>query len=193
MLTDTKRPRDQLYRVADVNGLCIEVTPAGSRLWRYRYRFNGKASMATLGEYPAVSLVDARRLRDEARATLATGTSPVAASRARRVAQAERAENPLGALAMIGSHGAQLAPGTLKRERSMLDRFLLPVLGDKPLDAIKAADVLVALRSMQDKGCLESATEQPSQQPAEQPAPEGARLQRAGAGQPALDRAGHRP
>ena len=163
MLTDTKlralRPRASLYRVADSNGLCIEVTPAGSRLWRYRYRFNGRASMATLGEYPAVSLVDARRLRDEARATLAAGTSPVAASRARRAAQAERAENTFGAIALewIGSHGAQLAPETLKRERSMLDRFLMPALGDKPVTEIKASDVLAALRRIQDKGRIETA------------------------------------
>ncbi len=165
MLTDTKlrslRPRDRVYRMADSNGLCIEVTPAGSRLWRYRYRFNGKASMATLGEYPSVSLVDARRLRDEARATLAAGTSPVAASRARRAAQAERAENTFGALALewIGSHGAQLAPSTLKRERSMLDRFLLPTLGDMPLDGIRASDVLAALRRIpaEDGRRLESA------------------------------------
>lgn len=46
-LTDTKlralRPRDAVYRVADANGLAIQVTPAGSRLWRYR--FAGKASI----------------------------------------------------------------------------------------------------------------------------------------------------
>jgi hypothetical protein len=86
MLTDTKlralRPRDRLYRVADANGLCVEVTPAGSRLWRYRYRFNGRASMLALGEYPHVSPVDARRRRDEARTALAAGASPVVAARA---------------------------------------------------------------------------------------------------------------
>jgi hypothetical protein len=58
MLTDTKlrslKPRAKLYRVADANGLCIEVTPAGSMLWRYRFRHIGKASMVGLGEYPAV-------------------------------------------------------------------------------------------------------------------------------------------
>ncbi len=163
MLTDTKlralRPRDRLYRVADSGGLCIEVAPSGSRLWRFRYRFNGKASMLALGEYPLVSLVDARRLRDEARATLATGTSPVAASRARRAAQAERAENTFGALALewLGSHGAQLAPGTLKRERSMLERFLLPTLGNMPIADVKAADVLAALRPIQKRGRVETA------------------------------------
>lgn len=64
MLTDTKlrtlKPRVRVYRIADANGLAVEVTPAGSRIWRYRYRHDGKASMWTLGEYPAGSLVAAR-------------------------------------------------------------------------------------------------------------------------------------
>ncbi|MGH8233751.1 MAG: Arm DNA-binding domain-containing protein [Rhodanobacteraceae bacterium] len=66
-LTDVKLrnllPRPTLYRVADSRGLCIEVTPAGSKLWRYRYRYLGKASMLMLGEYPGVYLADARRAR----------------------------------------------------------------------------------------------------------------------------------
>ncbi|WP_253910814.1 MULTISPECIES: Arm DNA-binding domain-containing protein [unclassified Stenotrophomonas] len=56
MLTDTKlrslKPREDAYRVADTNGLCIEVRPSGAKVWRYRYRHAGKASMITLAEYP---------------------------------------------------------------------------------------------------------------------------------------------
>src|SRR6185437_14122948 len=97
MLTDTKlrnmKPRAGIYRMADANGLCIEVRPTGAKLWRYRYRLNGKASMATLGEYPLIPLAEARKRQDAARKTLAAGVSPVAAARARRAAQAERAGN----------------------------------------------------------------------------------------------------
>jgi len=64
MLNDTKlrglKPKAAVYRIADANGLTIEVRPTGAKLWRYRYRHAGKASMATLGEYPAVSLLEAR-------------------------------------------------------------------------------------------------------------------------------------
>ena len=52
-LTDTTirtaKPLAKLYRLADSNGLCLEVAPTGSKLWRYRYRFNGKAKMLALG------------------------------------------------------------------------------------------------------------------------------------------------
>lgn len=65
MLNDTKikqlKPRDKMYRMADHSGLCIEVRPNGSKHWRFRYRFLGKASMLSLGEYPVVSLATARQ------------------------------------------------------------------------------------------------------------------------------------
>ncbi|GAB3064743.1 Arm DNA-binding domain-containing protein [Stenotrophomonas tumulicola] len=54
MLTDTKlrhlKPKAVVYRVAGTNGLCIEVRPTGAMVWRYRYRHDGKARMAALGE-----------------------------------------------------------------------------------------------------------------------------------------------
>src|ERR1700733_10324569 len=77
-------PKATLYRVADANGLCLEVSPNGAKIWRYRYRFAGTASMVALGKYPAVSLLDARRKRDEARALLVAGVNPAANMRAQR-------------------------------------------------------------------------------------------------------------
>jgi hypothetical protein len=61
------KPREKSYRVTDGGGLCIEVSPSGSKLWRWRYYFQDKPQMLALGKYPAVSLAQARRLRDEAR------------------------------------------------------------------------------------------------------------------------------
>jgi hypothetical protein len=64
-LTDTAlralRAKEKPYRVTDARGLAIEVAPTGSKLWRYRYRFAGKETLLSLGEYPAVSLAAARR------------------------------------------------------------------------------------------------------------------------------------
>ncbi|MCF7751691.1 Arm DNA-binding domain-containing protein [Bacillus subtilis subsp. subtilis] len=55
MLTDTKlrslKPKSAVYRVADASGLCIEVRPTGTKVWRYRYRYLGKASIITIDEY----------------------------------------------------------------------------------------------------------------------------------------------
>ena len=103
MLTDTKlralKPRPSAFRVADTNGLCIEVRPTGAKAWRYRYRYDGKASMITLAEYPAMSLAEARAERDRLRALVKGGGNPAHAARVARAAKLERAETTVGAIA----------------------------------------------------------------------------------------------
>lgn len=61
------KPRATLHRVADAEGLCVEVHPSAARYWRYRYRYAGKAKMLPIGTYPTVSLKQARLDRDKAR------------------------------------------------------------------------------------------------------------------------------
>jgi Arm DNA-binding domain len=77
MLTDAKlralKHRDALYRVTDSAGLVVEVPVNGAPRWRFRFRFDGKAKILSLGTYPSVSLAQARLRRDAARASLANG------------------------------------------------------------------------------------------------------------------------
>lgn len=76
-LTDLEIRRAKLaektYTKADGNGLSLQIDPNGSKGWRFRYRFDGKAKMLSLGTYPKVSLSDARKKRDEAQELLAAG------------------------------------------------------------------------------------------------------------------------
>lgn len=64
---DAAKPREKAYKLADGAGLYLEVVPSGSRYWRMKYRFNGKEKRLAFGVYPAVSLAQARALRDEAK------------------------------------------------------------------------------------------------------------------------------
>lgn len=83
----TAKPRPKLYRLTDANGLCLEVAPSGSKLWRYRYRFNGSAKMLALGTYPAVTLLRASQMRDESRQLLIDGIDPDEQKKASKQAQ----------------------------------------------------------------------------------------------------------
>jgi len=84
-LTDAKiralKPKEKAYKVSDFGGLYINVTAKGSKLWRLKYRFNGKEGVLSHGPYPYVSLKEARDLRDEAKANLAKGLNPSVAKR----------------------------------------------------------------------------------------------------------------
>ena len=68
-LTDVKirqaKATDKAIKVADSAGLYLEVKPNGSKLWRYRYRIAGRENLYAIGDYPSVSLADARKARDE--------------------------------------------------------------------------------------------------------------------------------
>ena len=77
MLTDTKvknlKPSDKRYRVADVDGLYIDVPPVGKKHWLFRYTQDGKRKWISLGEFPMISLREARELRDQKRRALFDG------------------------------------------------------------------------------------------------------------------------
>ena len=64
------KPKDKNYRLYDEKGLYLEVTKAGGKLWRLKYRFGGKEKRLAIGSYPERGLKSAREARDEARAQL---------------------------------------------------------------------------------------------------------------------------
>jgi hypothetical protein len=66
--------------------LWLEVRPSGGKLWRLKYRFQGTERRLALGQWPAVTLAEARRQREAARALVAQGRDP---AEARRQAQAQ--------------------------------------------------------------------------------------------------------
>lgn len=79
------KPKKALYRVADSGGLCLEITPAGGKLWRWRYRYNGKAQLMALGKWPDVGLQEARTRRDEAKLKLTMGKHPAREKKAEKL------------------------------------------------------------------------------------------------------------
>ena len=82
MLTDKEiqsaKPREKAYKLADGDGLHLEVSPAGGKLWRLRYRFGGKEKMLALGKYPEVRGPEARKRAAQARQGIADGRDPSA-------------------------------------------------------------------------------------------------------------------
>ncbi|WP_164241507.1 tyrosine-type recombinase/integrase [Stenotrophomonas maltophilia] len=162
MLTDTKlrslKPQGKVYRLADANGLCVEVRPSGARIWRYRYRFAGKANMLTIGDYPAVSLAEARAERDKARAQLKKGMDPGLVVKIERAAQEEEAGNTFGALAeeLVSRRAKKLTSGSVVRERRMLERDLGSI-SNLPVRSVTAPILLKALRKIEARGAVETA------------------------------------
>ncbi len=75
------KPAAKPYKVADGKGLYVLVQPSGALLWRLKFRFRGIEKKLSLGRFPDVSLQDARKLRDEARKKIESGSDPAAERR----------------------------------------------------------------------------------------------------------------
>lgn len=69
-------PGPTYQRHFDGGGLYLEVSPAGGKHWRMKYRYNGKEKRLSFGEYPLISLKEAREKRDEAKRLLTNGQDP---------------------------------------------------------------------------------------------------------------------
>jgi len=163
MLTDAKlralKPRETAFRVADSNGLCIEVRPTGSKAWRYRYRYAGKPSIVTIDEYPAMSLMQARTERDKLRTLLKGGANPAHVARVERAVQAERMNTTFGAigLELLNKRAKEgLSSGSVKRERRLIEKDLAPI-AEMPITEVSAPILLAALRKLEQRGIIETA------------------------------------
>lgn len=125
------KPRKKAYRASDSEGLCLEVVPGGSRLWRLRYRFQKKEKCLALGRYPDVSLLEAREKRAQAKKLLRDGVDPSAARKeAKRTARIEEG-NTFEAIARDWHTNTieKWTPAYAKEKLHRLEKDIFPEIG----------------------------------------------------------------
>jgi hypothetical protein len=152
-------PRDRLYTLCDGGGMVLQVTPQGRKRWRWRYRHRGIPNMLSLGCYPEVGLRAARQRREEARGLLALGIDPNVHRRTAAGAEActfeAVARDWFACLTRIVEKRRR-SPEVLRRARWVLDSYLLPALGPRPIAAITAHELLGALKTIERRGLLDT-------------------------------------
>lgn len=162
-LTDTQiktlKPEAKPRKVADEKGLYLLVQPTGGKLWRLKYRIDGKEKLLALGVYPDVGLKDARAARDEARRLLADGIDPAEHRKANKNARADSAANSFESVArewftkLLPTWTPDHADKIIKR----LERDVFPWIGSKPIADLNAPAVLTTIRRIEARGRLETA------------------------------------
>lgn len=153
------KAKAKLYRVADGNGLCIEVHPRGAKYWRFRYRFVGKAKMLSLGTYPDVGLGEARERREAASRFLRDGKDPSAEKQREAFAQRYAHANTFETVAKewLATRKGDLTPDTFSRTEWLIKERANPWLGNRPMASIEPRDVLEVLRRLEAQEKLETA------------------------------------
>jgi integrase len=153
------RPADKTQRLFDGGGMYLEVSPAGGKWWRLKYRFGGKEKRLSLGTYPDTGLADAREKRDAARKLLAAGVDPGEQRKAAKAAGEERAANSFEVVAREW-HAKQSATWVdLHASRIMLrlENDVFPWLGSRPIADVTAKELLATVNRIVDRGAVESA------------------------------------
>ncbi|EJF8561631.1 tyrosine-type recombinase/integrase [Escherichia coli] len=145
MLTDTKlknlKPQDKLYKVSDRDGLYVAVLTSGTVSFRYDYRINGRRETLVIGQYgrDGISLAEAREELIAAKKLLKAGLSPAAAKRD-GIKKIRGAETFAVHTDSYMKH-VILADSTRAMKQAVIDRDILPVLGNKMMAEITTSMV----------------------------------------------------
>jgi integrase len=164
-LTDTAlrsiKPADKAFKKTDGGGLYLLVSPKGSKLWRWDYRYFGIRKTMALGEYPTISLLDARRERDAAKKLLAADIDPMEQKKQAREETAKAVRTTYKVVAekyiekMRKDGRAEITIVNVSRQ--IIDHC--GPLHSRPISAIKPAEVLDVLKKIQESGRVETGIE----------------------------------
>jgi Arm DNA-binding domain len=153
------KPKAKPYKLSDGGGLYLCIEPHGSKLRRFRYRFDSKEKMISFGAFPTISLASARTKRDDARTLIADGKDPSQQKRLDKIIAATAANNTFGAIAdeylnTLDDGGA--AAATIAKNRWLLKDLAAP-LCKRPVAEITPAEILLILKKVEKGGRRETA------------------------------------
>lgn len=153
------KPTEKDYKLSDGAGLHLLVTTTGGKLWRFQYRFDGKQKLLALGQYPQISLANARKRREEARTLLANGQDPGEAKKAARKAASIKDASSFELIARewYGKNEPVWSPGHALTVICRLEKDVFPAFGNKPVSEITASDVRSMLLKIEARGAAETA------------------------------------
>jgi integrase len=175
-LTDTRirntKPGDKPIKLTDAKGLYLEVRPTGAKLWRYRYRIQGKENVFAAGEYaqaPAgeskqqaderiragrLTLEEARVKRLEWRGLVRQGIHPAHHRHAQVAETIATSANTFQAIAeeWLTKKGKDWTPRNRNRIERTLKREVFKTIGNIPIRSVTPAHILQIMLSVEAAG-----------------------------------------
>lgn len=156
---DAAKPTEKSYRLADAGGLFLFVPPSGKKVWRLRYRFDGKEKTLVIGPYPEISLVEARAKQSEAKMKLLSGVDPSEQKQAiKKQVKEENADSFSVIFHEWHSHKAKVwSKGYADEMKSMFEDDILPLIGHMKMEEVEPMVLLQVIRRFEDRGAMERA------------------------------------
>ncbi|EBQ8818774.1 tyrosine-type recombinase/integrase [Salmonella enterica subsp. enterica] len=161
LLTDLEirraKPGDKAYTKNDGNGLSLLIEPNGSKGWRFRYRFDGKPKMLSLGTYPTITLTEARQKRDEAKKLIVAGINPSNVRKEEKLAKQGRTGNTFELITRewYEKRVDRWSESYAEEMMSTFETDVFPFIGHRPIADIKPMELLAVLSKLDERGATE--------------------------------------
>lgn len=157
---DAAKPKDKDYSLYDGDGLILFVRVTGTKVWRYKFtRPTGKDGLMTLGQYPALSLKDARIKHRQAESLVANGIDPIEQAKISKskLNNEYSLENVARAWHAEYNKSGKWKQVTADRAIQNMEEYLFPTQGQKSIDTIKHKDLITVLSTIEEMGFFEVA------------------------------------
>lgn len=156
---DAAKPTDKSYRLADSGGLFLFVPPSGKKVWRMRYRFDGKEKTLVIGPYPEITLTEARAKQSEAKMKLLNGVDPAEQKQAIKKKEKEAVADSFGDIFHEWhAHKSKVwSKGYADEMMSMFTDDILPIIGHLRMEEVEPMILLKVIRLFEDRGAMERA------------------------------------
>lgn len=153
------KPQPKEYKITDGGGLHLLISPSGGKLWRMKYRYDGKERQLAFGAYPAVSLADARQRRADAKKLLANGVDPGAIKKAQKSAREDLLANSFEIVSRewFAKFSVNWSVTHSEKTLSRLEKNIFPWVGKRPIAEIEPPEILSVLQRMESRGAVETA------------------------------------
>jgi len=153
------KPQEKPFTLSDGKGLALHVQPQGSKWWRFRYRFNGKPCLLSLGTYPDVTLKEARLERDRLKKLIKQGINPSVQRQEDKFMAAKSLTNSFESVARDwwDSWQGTKTPAHATRIIRRLESDVFPLIGNRPLTDITAPLLLMMAKRIESRGALDIA------------------------------------
>ena len=162
MMVKNAKPKTKPYKLSDGGGLHLYVKPNGSRLWRFRYRFDEKEKTLSIGPFPLISLLEAREARDDAKRLLLEGIDPMVEKKKKKLTTIQNYQNTFKFVALDWYDNRKhiwskrYADEVMKR----LEADIFPEIGNYPITEIEPPVLLQVIRKIERRGAHELAKRQ---------------------------------
>lgn len=174
-LTDIKikqaKPKEKNYKLTDGKGLYIIITPKGFKWWRLDYIIENKRQTLSLGTYPTVTLVNARKEALKLKEMISQGINPLQVRKDKKEAIKEQETKNQNTFYNISqkwhtSYKSNVSENYHRKLSKALDNYLYAThelngkklsIKDKPIDEVTRKDIIFILEALKDRGLQETA------------------------------------